>query len=89
MKRPQTAWWLRHGDKIFIAAVLVVCTVALVSFWRGAPPPSADPPTGGGHTRGGFVWPTFETRLPDVSVDLATDADEYLPGPGEHICVNH
>jgi hypothetical protein len=92
MKRPQTTWWLRQGDKLFLVAVLIICAVAVVSFWGRAARHEGAPSIRGGSSgvvRGGFDnWPSFETRLPDVSVDLATDADEYLPGPGEHVCVN-
>jgi hypothetical protein len=79
-----------YADKLFAAAVIVVCTVAVVSFWR-SDRPQPNTPTLEAHADFALPrvpGPPTELRLPDVSIDIATDPHEYLPRPGEHFCVN-
>jgi hypothetical protein len=82
--------WIWYADKLLAGAVIVACTVAVVSFWRGDRP-QPDVPTL--EARADFAiphvrMPSMEPRVPDLSVDIATDPHEYLPRAGEHFCVN-
>ncbi len=90
MRRRHTQQWLWHADKLFLAAVLAVCTVAVVSFWHDAPPQAEAPvPVVRSGLAPGPVLPGPPNPVrPDPSVDIATDPDEYLPRPGEHVCVS-
>ena len=82
--------WIWYADKFFAGAVIVVCTVAVVSFWRSdrsqpdVPTLEARADFGLPHLR----VPRPDLRLPDLSVDIATDPHEYLPRAGEHFCVS-
>ena len=81
---------LWHADKLFMGAVLLVCAVAVVAFWNDGPRQPEAPTLvmrGGLEFHGGFSERTFKMLTPDISVDIATDPDEYRPRPGEHVCV--
>ncbi len=92
MGADRTKRWLWHADKLLFGAVLAVCAAAVVSFWHDGPQRNETPTLsahagfelGAGH-RGGFE---LERVFPDLSVDIATDPDEYRPRPGEHVCLD-
>lgn len=90
MRPRNTQQWLWHADKLFMGAVLAVCTVAVVSFWNDAPRRTETPaPVVRGGLAPGPVFPRPpEPVRPDPSVDIATDPDEYQPRAGEHVCVS-
>jgi hypothetical protein len=88
----RTTRWLWHADKLLFGAALAVCAAAVISFWHEGPRPSDGPTLS---ARAGFEFDTaerldfrLERSLPDLSVDIATDPDEYRPRPGEHVCLN-
>jgi hypothetical protein len=92
MQAHKTTRWLWHADKLFFGAVLVVCAIAAVSFWTEGPRPREIPKLA---THAGFDLGAprvgrinIEPRFPDLSVDIATDPDEYRPRAGEHVCLN-
>jgi hypothetical protein len=82
--------WLWQADKIFMGAVLIVCAAAVISFWR---PDAAEPDAAGAPMRASMnlyhiKMPSLDPRVPDLGVDVATDPHEYLPRPGEHVCIS-
>ena len=88
MGTDRTRRWLWHTDKLLFGAALALCAATVVSFWHDGPR-HADPPTLPAHA--GFDFGTrpgggSEPLVPDLSVDIATDPDQYRPRPGEHVC---
>jgi hypothetical protein len=82
---------LWHADKLFFGMVLLVCALAVFSFWTSGSTPAGEPgPVANGEfnlIRIPFADPG-NSQLPDLAIDIATDPDEYSPRPGEHVCVS-
>lgn len=90
MGADRTRRWLWHADKLLLGAVLAVCAAVVVSFWHDGPRRSETPTL---PVRAGFEFPALpryevEPLLPDLSVDIATDPDQYRPRTGEHVCLD-
>jgi len=88
----RTRRWLWHADKLSFGAVLVVCAAAVALFWHDGPQRN-ETPTMMAHAGfefgpGGRVGVDICHVSPDLSVDIATDPDEYRPRPGEHVCLD-
>jgi len=90
MRPGNTTRWLWHADKLFFGTVLLVCALAVLSFWRDGPRQAEVPtlPLYAPLALAPIEMPSIEPRMPDIATGLATDPDEYLPRPGEHVCVN-
>jgi hypothetical protein len=89
MQTGKTARLLWHADKIFFGAALVLCAAAVASFWTGGTREPDRPEAPTAFELGmGFPPMFLDAVRPDPSVDIATDPDEYRPGPGEHVCIS-
>jgi len=90
MQPAKTTPWLWYADKIFFGVVLLICALALVTFWKDAPRlaevPALPEQAQLGLTH--FHVPSLDEQVPNAAIGPATDPDEYLPGPGEHYCVS-